>query len=424
MTSRSTFIIIVICGLFLAAVLARNGEVLLLALPFLVYLIVGLLRCPDRLVLRATRMISAGEVAAGEPFEIQLQVENAGRLLTNLVISDVVWPGMRISQGTSRQTVALAPKQRVELGYVGHAARGLYRWNTTLAKASDPCGLFEVNASIAASGGVRVRPAAMKLRGVSIKPRSTLHAPGPMPARLPGSGTDFWAVREYRPGDPLRRLNWRLAGRYPRRLYTNEYEGEEIVDYGLILDARRLTNAQEVDEGLFEASISAATSLAESFLKHGNRVALLVYGEAPLYLLPGSGKRQLNLVRQSLSQAKLSRHLPARYLESFPARLFPSRSVLLMFSVVETGDLDTYRRLRSYGYDVLLVSPDPIEYASRQLSRTTLNELAVRAARLERMLQLNAIVKLGISVIDWQVGRPLDILLRRSAQDTAHRRNL
>jgi uncharacterized protein (DUF58 family) len=239
MTSKASFTVLMISGLFLAAVLARNGEILLLAVPFFVYLIIGLLRSPDRLELRAKRMISAGEVAADEPFKVQLHIENAGKLLTNLVVSDAVWPDMTVAEGTPHQRMALTPGQETQLEYVGQGPRGLYRWNTVMARASDPCGLFEVAAKIPAPGGVRVRPTAMRLRGVSIQPRSTLHAPGPMPARLPGSGTDFWEVREYRPGDPLRRLNWRLAGRYPRRLYTNEYEGEEIADYGLILDARR-----------------------------------------------------------------------------------------------------------------------------------------------------------------------------------------
>ena len=240
MKSKSAFVVLVTWDIFLAAVLTRNGDLLSLALPFVIFLIVGVLRCPDRLELRAQRTISAGEVAAEEPWKMQLDVENEGKLLTNLVFSDSVWPGMTIAEGTTEKRLVLAPGQKTRLEYVSRGTRGLYHWNAVSAKASDPCGLFEVTSQIPALGGVRVRPTAMRLRGLLIKPRSTLHAPGPMPARLAGSGTDFWEVREYRPGDPLRRLNWRLAGRYPRRLFTNEYEGEETAEYGFILDARRL----------------------------------------------------------------------------------------------------------------------------------------------------------------------------------------
>ena len=52
------------------------------------------------------------------------------------------------------------------------------------------------------------------------------------------------------------------------------------------------------------------------------------------------------------------------------------------------------------------------------------HDLAVRAARLERAVQLNAITKLGISVLDWQISRPLDVLLRQTARDMANKRNL
>jgi uncharacterized protein (DUF58 family) len=393
-------------------------------LPFLAYLIVGLLRCPDQIKLRAQRLISVSDVEVGEPFKVQVQIENPGPALTNLTLSDSVEPAIMVTEGQIQQQFTLGHGKIAQIEYVARGIRALYRWTHVSAKASDPCGLFEVRNKIPAPGELLVRPAATKFRRVRLAPHSTLHAPGPTAAHFPGSGSDFWGVREYRAGDPLRRLNWRLAGRYPRRLFTNEFQGEEIADYGLILDARRLTNSQKVDEALFERCISAATSLAEGFLTQGNRVALLVFGEAPIGLFPGYGKRQLNQVLQALARASLSRHLPARYLEYFPARLFPSRSVLLMFSVVDADDLETYRRLRSFGYEVLLISPDPIEYASRELEANPLNNLAVRAARLERVVQLKALMQMGISVINWQVDEPLDTRLQQAARDMAHRRSL
>ncbi len=294
MNSKSTFVTLLVCAVFVSAVVTRNGGLLLLALPFVVYLIVGLLRCPDPIDLRAQRVIRAGNVAVGEPFKVQVQIENHGKGLTNLTVSDPIWPGVTITEGRPQQQLTLDHGQSAQLEYTACGNRGLYRWRTILTKASDPCGLFELQNRISARGEVWVRPTAMKFRHVQIAPHSTLHARGPMPAQLPGSGTDFWEVREYRAGDPLRRLNWRLAGRYPQRLFTNEYQGEEVADYGLILDARRLTNSNEVDEGLFETSISAAASLAEGFLNLGNRLALLIFGEAPVGLFPGYGKRQLN----------------------------------------------------------------------------------------------------------------------------------
>ncbi len=424
MNSKSTFVLLLVCGIFLTALVARNGDVLLLAVPFAVYLLVGVMGCPSDMDLCARRTIEKGEVPAGRPVKIEIEVENCGEGLTSLRLYDPVPREMKIVAGHTGQAVALPARETTRLAYSASGPRGEYTWDTVWATASDPCGLFEVRGDIPCFAEIQVRPMPMKLRNVAIKPRTTLHAPGPTPARLAGPGTDFWGIREYRAGDPLRRLNRRLAGRYPRRLFTNEYEGEEIADFGLIVDARRLTNAEAAEDALFESSVSAAAALSETFLKRGDRVALLVFGERPTALLPGYGKRQLNRVLRELSRAQLGRNLPSQYLEYFPARLFPSRSIIVMFSTYDKSDMDTYRRLRSFGYDVLLVSPDPVQYASRGLPQTETNRLAVRAARLERVVQLEALMKIGIAVINWQVDEPLDSMLQGVARDMAHRRNL
>lgn len=413
-----------ICGLTLSALVLRNGKLLLLAVPFLVFLTSGLLQSPGEMRLLAHRTIGNPGVVAQEPVETRIVIENQGKDLANLYVEDPLFPSMRILDGQAAQRLSLPGGARTELSHVLSARRGVYSWSGIRATASDPFGLFEFERDIPAPAEIVVRPASLRLRHIPLKPRFTLHAAGPISARLAGSGTDFFGTREYRPGDPLRRLNWRLAARHPRKLFANEYEREEIGDFGLILDARRLTGADGMEEALFEASIGAAASLAETFLKEGNRVALLIFGKTITSLAPGYGKRQLQLILRSLAHADLGSNLSFEHLEYFPARLFPGRSIIVMFSVLDPRDLETYARLRSFGYEILLISPDPVEYAARKLPPAEINSLAVRAARVERTIQLNQLLKLGVQVIDWQTGQPLEEAIQKTARYLAHRRNM
>ncbi len=424
MNSKSYFVLLLVSAVLLVGLVARNGNVLLLAIPFLVYLAIGILECPVEVTLRARREIDKAQAMADEPIGIRVMVENQGKALANVELIDPIPEGMAVRDGKAQERAAWPSGAVQHLDYTVSARRGLYQWKTVHVTASDPCGLFELKRDISAPGEIPVRPASLRLHGVRLQPRSTLHAPGPIAARLAGAGTDFWEVREYRPGDTLRRLNWRLSGRHPHRLFTNEYEGEEIADFGLILDARRLTRAHDVEEALFESSVRAASSLAESFLKSGNRIALLVFGEVTTYLYPGYGKRQLSRVRHELARAALGPNLSLRYLEYFPTRLFPSRSVIVVFSETDPRDLETYARLRAYGYDVVLISPDPVEYMRQTLPSTEVNGLAIRAARVERAVHLKRLLKMGIGVVDWPVSEPLDTLLQRSVTYTIHRRGL
>lgn len=393
-------------------------------MPFLTYLIMGVMQAPGDLTVIAERSISKPSVIAQELFETRVIIKNQGNTLVNLCLEDMLFPSMTLLDGKARHRLLLKAGEITELNYASHAERGVYSWKTIHACASDPLGLFEIEQDIPALGEILVRPAPIPIHSLLLKPSSTLHAAGPISARLTGSGTDFWGIREYRTGDSLRRLNWRLTARHQHRLFTNEYEREETADFGLILDARKITNDDAMEQVLFEYSVSATASLSENFLKKGNRVALLIFGESITTLFPGYGKRQLNLVLRNLARARLGKNLPLDYLEYFPVRLFPSRSQVVIISAVDARDLETYARLRAFGYDVLLISPDPIDYAARMLPVAEINTLAIRAARVERAIQLKRLLKIGVEVIDWQVTKSLDATIQDSARHMIHRRNI
>ena len=179
-----------------------------------------------------------------------------------------------------------------------------------------------------------------------------------------------------------------------------------------------------MEEALFEYSVSVVATLAKNFLRSGNRVSLLVFGEFVLTAFPGYGKQQLDLLLWNLARANLGGSLPFTSLEHFPVKLFPTRSLLVILSTVDARDQEAYARLRAFGYEVLLISPDPVDFTVQRLPQTQTNALASRAARVERVIQLKRLLKLGVKVIDWQVDRPLEPFVRNLAMQLTHTRNI
>ncbi|MBL6983392.1 MAG: DUF58 domain-containing protein [Anaerolineales bacterium] len=391
--------------------------------PILAYLVTGAIQAPTELNVHAMRQIDKPSVRAHEPLNTRINIENQGSALNNLLIEELLKPGITLLGGQIFQKLFLDKGYGTQLTYRFKAARGEYSWSGIRVRASDPLGLFDLGRDISSPGELLVLPAAMDIRSTALIPRHTLPASGPIPARLAGTGTDFWGVREYRAGDSFQRLNWRLAARYPGKLFSNEFERQQIADYGLILDARRLTNSFETEASLFEFSIQAVAALTEILLKEGNRVSMLVLGKPIISVFPGLGKKQLNSIMRKLSRANQGTFLPFSKLEYFPTRLFPSRSQIIIFSSLSDGDLPTYARLVALGYEVLLISPDPVAYEAKKLSKNDLNALAVRAARAERIVMLKRLLKLGVNVVDWQVDQPLATNLHNTALRLNHRRN-
>jgi uncharacterized protein (DUF58 family) len=76
---------------------------------------------------------------------------------------------------------------------------------------------------------------------------------------------------------------------------------------------------------------------------------------------------------------------------------------MIIISPLRQRDVGTITRLRAEGYQVLLVSPDPVRFAGQGVAHS----LAFRAARLERAALLWRIREMGVDVIDWPVDCPL-----------------
>lgn len=411
MSERRDLLLLIISGLIFSALLIRDGKVLILAIPLVVYLITGLLQAPEPMALRAQRSLSVESTTADEPVKVQLWVENYGGTVVNLRLEDESAPPMAASTGRTYDIVSLRAGDTTSLCYTLRPGRGVYSWQSIQALSADPLDLFVRRDEISAPGEILVRPSPMKIRPVPLGLPSTKLAAGPIPARKAGTGTDYWGVREYRQGDSLRRLNWRLAARHPQKWFTNEFEREEIADFGLIVDSRRLSGSEAMWEELFEHTLSAAAAIAELYLKNGNRVSLLLFGQAMSSLFPGFGKLQLNRVLQGLGSAQLGGYVPFDYLKYFPVRLFPARAQIIVLSSLDRRDLDSYARLRAYGYDVHLISPDPVDFKFRMMPKTERGNLAFRAARVERRTWLAQLIEMGVTVTDWQVDTPLESVL-------------
>ena len=414
MNSKIWTLLLIVFGLLLASLATRNGDLAWMTLPFLIYLGVAIVQAPSpgKIRLKAQRSIETNRSNGVSSIQVNVTVSNLGATIDQVCFSDAVQPGMRITEGQFRQEVALRAGEDVSLDYTFQAERGSFSWKTLRARLSDPLGLIETDLELEAEAQVQVHPELNKFRPLPLTPQRTLPSAGSIPARRGGSGTNFWGVREYYPGDPLRRLDWRLTARHPGKFFTKEFEQEEIADIGLILDARRKTDLRAGEDSLFEHSARATASLAEVFLRQGNRVSLLIYGKPMVSLFPGYGKMQLYQILHTLAQTTTESDVSLGSLQYLPVQMFASHSLILIVSPLAPNDWQLFPRLRAYGYQVLLISPDPFDYAQRMLKADPTTGLASRLGRLERQQEISRITQLWIPVVNWRVSQPLSPLVR------------
>jgi uncharacterized protein (DUF58 family) len=126
-------------------------------------------------------------------------------------------------------------------------------------------------------------------------------------SKLLGPGADFAALREYQPGDDVRRIDWKATARADRA-FVREAEADRAADVWLVADV-----SPSVDWGTAEClkrerAIELAATAGQVLGRHGNRLGLLLFAERPLAVVPpGAGRAHLERVVGRLRHAPRGR---------------------------------------------------------------------------------------------------------------------
>lgn len=399
-------------ALILAGLSAVDGRILALALPLVIYLAASIIYRPRAVELAATRQLSSYRATQGDTVQVSVHITNKGPSLEEVHLHDPVPAALEVTRGRSELATALPPGATATLDYTLRVRRGAYGFASVQATATDHLGLSRAHMSVAAPAQLLVLPPVQRLPRIDIRPRRTRVYSGHIPARRGGPGVTFFGVREAEPGDPLRRVNWRISARHPQALFSNEFEQERVADVGVILDVRQRSDVRTSSHALLDHGVEAAAALSEAFLRDGNRVGLLLYGGYLDWTVPAYGKVQRERILHALARAAPGTSMAFERLDHLPTRLFPSGSQLVLISPVLTGDPPTLMRLRARGYHVLVVSPDPVAFEAHLKPGQPAVGLAARVAAIERALVLQQLRRANIRVVEWDVAIPLEQAVR------------
>ena len=148
--------------------------------------------------------------------------------------------------GTARAMLALEPQRR-----------GLLHFETTVLLRPDPLGLVNAVAPCPAPQTLLVVPRVHPVPRLVLPGARRHHPLGMQTVLAVGESQEFLQLRDYRPGDPVRRIHWPSTARAGRPIVRDSGE-EWFARHALVLD----TFEPWPDAERFEAVVSAAASLA------------------------------------------------------------------------------------------------------------------------------------------------------------------
>jgi uncharacterized repeat protein (TIGR01451 family) len=404
---RSEFLSLLVFGLLIIGLMMVQGTVLILAIPLILYLAYGLLSQSEESDLEISRSFSAERVSPDDKVTIKVSIHNRGKDMAEVLVRDMLPPGLTFHSGLTRRLFTLPHGASAELEYIVSGLRGTYPFENVRVEVSDELGMTHQVQKMPVGGQLLVVPGFARLRHISIRPRRTRVYAGDIPASAGGSGTEFFSVRDYQPGDSSRAINWRASARH-NRMYSNEFQQERVADVGIVLDGRLRSNVYAGDRSIFDYSVLAAAALADAFLAQGNRVGMLVYSAYLDWTYPGYGKVQRERILQALTRARVGDSLVFAGLEHLSPHMFPVESQLVLISPLLPNDFEVLVQLRARGYQVMVICPDTVSFELSGLASLPEAKLAARILRLERKLLFMRLQHAGIHVIEWNVAQPFD----------------
>lgn len=365
--------------------------------------------------LRVERRLSDDSPDPEDAVEVVLTVTNEGGTLYDLRLVDGVPDGLEVVDGPARHATALPAGGTATFSYTVRAARGRHEWRPTVGISRDPLGADERRTEFLVESELRCVPSFEGATDLPLRGLTTPYA-GRVPTDMGGSGVEFYAVREYRRGDPQARVDWNRAAR-TGELATLELREERAATVVLLVDSRSAAYAapSRDAENAVERGVTASARLADVLLSEGDRVGAAAFSPRDYWLAPGASTAHRAELHEAFAThpafaptPPVERHRgfsPTLWRRRFRRRLPKDAQVLFVTPATDGRPVRLAKRLDALGHPVTVISPNP----------TADESPGTDLAAIERQLRLTDLRSAGLRVVDWADGEALSVAADRAA---------
>lgn len=390
-----------------AGVLSGRVEVVALGAAAAAVLGYGLTRRDPALTVGAG--LSADRAIEGENVACTVSLAPRGDL-SYAIVAVHMSRGLSVVRGARRMTVALKDEPRDVTLVLRPRRWGVYAVGPVHVTYYGR-GRLVTGTATAPAETLRVLPRAEEFEAVSTHPY-TRALTGTHVSRVTGEGIEPTGVREFRPGDPLKHVNWRVTARRGA-LHVTEQRPERNAEVVLFLD----TFVDRGPEGAttLDVAVRAAVGIADHYLRSMDRVGVVGFGGVMRWVTAEAGRVQQHRIVEHLLGTGSVTTYAAKDVSVLPARTLPPRALVIALSPLldsrATSSLADLAR-RGYGLVVVDTSPEPLLPEAPTWSR----DLAQRLWLLERDALLHRLGEIGVPVVKWAGPGTLDLVLGEVAR--------
>lgn len=346
-------------------------------------------RRASKIVLEAERrrpdLLTQGATAE---IEIRLQASDGSSRDIDVELRDALHPALAAApRRTSLQLRGGRGRWRFELE---PRARGEHLWGPLTARVSGPWKLARRQVTLVPEMPFQVYPQ-VRWQGrvgklLLLAQRRSL---GRHTWNLAGVGTEPYALREYLPGDGLRKIHWKASARHDRMI-TREETWERGARLVILLDTARGMSGMDGDRSKLDHALAASLALARVASARGDQVTFVAFSDrVERRLRIRGGRDSVRAAYGSVFDLDCRAAEPAFDLAAEAAIALESRraTVVLMTSVVDLAAAELLRRavfrLQRRHRPILINLQDPELVALAEESPATPERAFAKTAALE-----------------------------------------
>ncbi|HWG89215.1 MAG TPA: DUF58 domain-containing protein [Candidatus Thermoplasmatota archaeon] len=340
-----------------------------------------------------SRRLAVDRLFEGDTCEVELTVQNTGASPAVVEVAEELSPLLRIEAPETVHTLSI-PGNAMTMRDYGLVApiRGHYSVPPARYRVTDLFDTYAREGRLATQQYVSVFPKRNLLRDMPVRSRYPMGLIGEHGVSQPGQGVEFFGLREYLPGDPMRAVNWKASARLTDTLVVNQREKETAAEVTLLLDARAITERGTVGDNPLLHCCRAAATVASLYLGRKDKLRLITYGEGTREVAYDTGERQLYKVLEALAAAKAGGNAPVgQVVDGLLASLRPKSPVILVSSLEgDPSSVEAATLLRSLNVQFVVVSPGMLRPLAVASETERAEVLAEREATLQQLRAFGA----------------------------------
>lgn len=239
--------------------------------------------------------------------DIKVNILNKGFLpVSNLIVEDYLPCASDQERYKPNHLEYLAPASLKTLQYSCKCPqRGRYKIGGLSVYFFDPLGLLFLKKKYNIYSELYVYPKVFAIKNFLPLRKGVLPWFGIGTSRFSGEDDEFYGIREYKEGDPIKKIHWISSAR-KNALIVKQFQRQVFYRASIMFSLEKARNYGQGKESIVEYTIKLAASIARYLVSQNISLEMIAHAQELVHLPFNKGQRHLEDIAQFLTVAEAS----------------------------------------------------------------------------------------------------------------------